>query len=140
MSTNTLHFKIVTPEKIVYESDAKQVTVPTESGEITVLPNHIALVSVLMPGELVVVDSQPVYMAVSGGFIEVANNQITILADTAERAEEIDEKKAQEAHRRAQQLLTEARNKTDVDFSALSAKLEKELARLKVARRKKYRQ
>ena len=144
MSRDILHFKIVTPEKLVYENDVVQITVPTKSGQITVLPNHIALVSVLSPGELMAIGpdskTKPIEMAVSGGFIEVANNQVTILADTAEHAEEIDETRAQQAHQRAKELLAESRNKADIDFTALSAKIEKELARLKVARKRKYRQ
>lgn len=140
MEKTNLHFKIVTPERIVFEQDIKQVTVPTQQGEITILPNHIALVSVLLPGELIVVDNETTSMAVSGGFIKVADNQVVVLADTAERAEEIDETRAEEARARAQKLIEDAKDKADIDYASMAAKLEKELARLKVARKKKYKQ
>ena len=79
------------PERTVYEDEIDQVTLPTQEGEITVLPDHIPLISVLAAGELVAKNgSEEIAMAVSGGMIEVRKNEITILADTAERAEEID--------------------------------------------------
>ena len=76
-------------------------------------------------------------MAISGGLIQIDFNKIRILADTAERAEEIDEAKAEEAHKRALALMSE-KNKEAVDYTSLAAKIEKELARLKVARRRKH--
>ncbi|MFA5076402.1 MAG: F0F1 ATP synthase subunit epsilon [Patescibacteria group bacterium] len=136
---NKIQFKITTPEKTVYDQLIDQVSIPTKMGEITVLPNHIPLVAALLPGELRIIrDKEETVMAVSGGFVEVLPNQVTILADTAERAEEIDVERAQEAHQRAQKLLTEKRADAE-SFAALSAKIEKELARLRVARKKKYR-
>ena len=137
-----LHLKIVTPEKIVFERDVNQVTVPTMDGEITVLPEHIPLVSVLKPGELVTYDvdkkSEPISLAVSGGFIEVNENQVVILADTAERAEEIDVAKAQAAHERAKKLLADAKHQDSVEYAQLAVKIEKELARLRVSRKRHH--
>lgn len=139
MSSGVIHLKIVTPERVVYEHDVVSVTLPTMQGEITVLPNHIPLVSVLRPGELAAVAADQstgrVHLAVSGGFIEVGNNTIVILADTAERAEEIDEQKAVEAHERARQLMANTKLADTVEYAQLAAKMEKELARLKVARK-----
>jgi len=97
----TLKFKIATPEKVVYEKDSvAQVTIPTMNGEITILPNHIPLVSVVKAGELRVRDREGEHlMAVAGGFLEVrGNNEIVILADNAERAQDIDIAKAEAAH------------------------------------------
>lgn len=132
-----IKFKIVTPERLVYEAEIDSVSLPTEQGEITVLPGHIPLVSTLMPGELIVrkgADAQP--MAVSGGFIEVRKGgEVTVLADTAERFHEIDLARAEEAKKRAEKLLTE-RHEEDVDYTALAARMEKELTRLRIA--KKY--
>lgn len=135
---SSIKFKIVTPEKVVYESLADKATLPTKQGEITILPDHLPLVTVLQAGELVLTtDGKSVNMAISGGFAEIGKNEITILADTAERAEEIDEARAEEARQRAEKLMSEMKNKDVVEYTALAAKLEKELARLKVVRRKK---
>src|SRR3989339_292034 len=105
---NKIKFKIVTPERTVYEAEIDQVTLPTQDGEITVLAHHIPLISVLQAGELVAKkDGEEIAMAVSGGMVEVRKNELTILADTAERAEEIDVKRAEEARARAEKLKEE---------------------------------
>lgn len=134
-----IKFEIVTPERTVLKSDIDQITLPTKSGQITVLPNHVPLVSMLSPGEIVIKkEGEEISMATSGGFVEVMVNKVVILADTAERAEEIDEKRAEEARRRAENLLAEKKGDKR-EFASLSAIMEKELARIKVARRyKKY--
>ncbi|MFA6285345.1 MAG: F0F1 ATP synthase subunit epsilon [Parcubacteria group bacterium] len=131
-----IKFKIVTPEKTVFEEEIDQVTLPTQEGEITVLPNHIPLISVLSPGELVIKkDNEEIDMAVSGGMIEVRNNEIVILADTAERAEEIDLKRAEEARARAEKLKDEKIRIDETEFAIAAAIFEKNLARIKVARK-----
>ena len=133
-----IKFKIATPERVVYEDEIDQITLPTKMGEITILPNHIPLVSSLMPGEVLIKKGkEEIPLAVSGGFLEYNNNQLVILADTAERAEEIDEQRAEEGRKRAKELLEKKQAKEEVDFTTLAAKMEKELARLKVVR--KYR-
>jgi len=130
--------KIVTPEKILFEGEVLQVSVSTTMGQITVLPNHIPLVSQLAPGEVVVRfnGTDESLMAVSGGIVEVLPEQVVILADTAERAEDIDESRAEEARQKAEDLL-----KTKVadaeQFAMFTAQMEKELARLRVARKYK---
>src|SRR3989339_1460061 len=134
-----IHFEIVTPEKTVLKEEVLQLTVPTKMGEITVLPNHIPLVAGLMPGviEIKTSDNKIETMAVSGGFIEVLPDKVVILADTAERAADIDEARAKEARKRAETLMAEKRE--DVDFSAVQAKIAKELARVKAVRRHRNR-
>lgn len=134
-----LDFKIVTPEKIVYHDEVDKITIPTVSGEITVLPKHSPLVSLLVPGELrLKKGSNYVYLAVSGGFIEVRpRSKVVIMADTAERAEEIDLARAEEARQRALDMLKEKEKLDEVQFAKLQAVLDKELARIKVG--KKYR-
>ncbi len=135
-----IKFKIVTPERVVYENEVDEATIPTTEGQITVLPHHIPLMSMLNAGELILKkDGQEIPMAVSSGFIQVNNNEIIILADTAERAEEIDEARANEAKIRAQNLLKEAKNTEDVNYTALVAKMEREVARLNISRRRKHR-
>lgn len=129
-----IKFKIATPERVVYEDEVDQVSLPTKMGEITVLPNHLPLVSSLQAGEILVKKgTEEIPMAVSGGFVEFNNNQMVILADNAERAEEIDEARAEEARQKVKTLLEQKRDVEQVDYTALAAKMERELARLKVA-------
>jgi F-type H+-transporting ATPase subunit epsilon len=131
-----IKFKIVTPERTVYESEIDQVTLPTRDGEITVMANHIPLISVLAPGELVAKkNGEEIAMAVSGGMVEVRSNEITILADTAERAEEIDVKRAEEARERAEKMKDEKIRMDETEYATAAAIFEKNLARIKVARK-----
>ena len=138
--SSKLHIKLVTPERIVFEDEVDSVTAMTESGEITVLPGHIALVTSLKPGEMKLrKGSGEEFLAVSTGFLEVRpGNQIVILADTAERLEELELEKIEAAKARAQEALEASRHKDDVSFADAAAALERELARYKVAS-KKYR-
>ncbi len=131
-----IKFKIVTPERTVFEDEIDQITLPTAEGEITVLPEHIPLISMLVPGELVAKKgSEEIAMAVSGGMIEVQRNEITVLADTAERAEEIDLARAEEARKKAEKLKEENIRIQDTEYAATAALLERNLARIKVARK-----
>jgi len=131
MSQKTIQFEIVTPERLVMRADIAQVSVPTATGEITVLPDHIPLVSILKPGVLEIkkTDGTIEIMSISGGFIEVMKNKIVVLADTAERAEELDEKRIEEARTKAEELRQSAKDADEVQFADISARLEKELAR-----------
>src|SRR6185503_19669714 len=101
-----MKFKIATPERIMLETEVESVTLPTTMGEITVLPNHIPLVANLAAGEIKYKSGgSENFFAVSGGVIEVkGNNEIAILADTAEFGHEIDVKRAEEAREEAKQL------------------------------------
>ncbi len=134
-----MQFRIVTPEKQVFSDDVSQVSLTTKDGEITVLPHHIPLVTVLLPGELrYKKNGEEFVLAISGGFAEVrSDNSIVILADTAEHAHEIDLTRAEEARAKAAKLMEESRNKEDVDFAALAVQLEKALTRIRVGN--KYR-
>lgn len=130
-----INFKIATPERVVYKDEVESITIPTRQGEITVLPNHIPLIAVLVPGEILVKKgNETVAMAVSGGFLEVLSTKVVVLADTAERSEEIDITRAEEAMKRAQELQIEKTMDRQA-FVALSAQIEKELARVKVGRK-----
>jgi F-type H+-transporting ATPase subunit epsilon len=136
MAENKIKFKIVTPEKTVFEEKIDQLTLPTQEGEITVLPNHIPLIAVLQAGELVVkYGGEEIAMAVSGGMVEVRRNEITILADTAERAEEIDIARAEVAKQKAEKLKDEKIRMDETEFATAAAIFEKNLARIKVARK-----
>lgn len=137
MSIKTIKFEIVTPERVVLKEEITQVSAPTKQGEITVLPNHIPLVASLMPGLIEVVkrSGERDVMSVSGGFIEVLKDKVVILADTAERAEEIDIDRAEEAHKRAEKTKKDIRHFDQEQFAGISAKIAKELARARAAKR-----
>lgn len=132
-----INFEIATPERIVYKDSVDSLTLPTREGEITVLPHHIPLVSVLQPGAITVrKGQQEQYIAVSGGFIEVQpQNRVVVLADTAERAEELTIDAIEKARAEAQKVLAEKRTADTGSFALAAAALERELARLKVARK-----
>ncbi len=130
---------IATPEREVYRDTVDSVTLPTVDGEITVLARHIPLSTILKPGALVIrKGNEEKPHAVGGGFIEVQGDKLTVLADTAEHIEEIDEARAQEAIERAKKLKEQLR--TDhVEYAGLAAKLERDVARLHVVRRYRHR-
>lgn len=134
-----MQFQIITPERVVSSEEIEQVSVPTLDGEITVLPHHIPLVSVLKPGELKYKKNDEEFsLAISGGFLEIREGgNVVVLADTAEHAHEIDVKRAEEARDRAAKLMSETRHKEHVDFESIETQLEKELVRLHVGN--KYR-
>ena|SRR3989344_458215 len=135
-----LQFKLITPERVLYESEINSVSCPTQMGEITILPGHIPLVANLSHGEMRVVSgAETRFFTALGGVIEVRpGNEIVVLADAAERSEEIDEKRAEEARQRARKVMAE-QTLSDEEYASTAAALEKSLARLKVARRRKIR-
>lgn len=135
-----MKFEITTPERTVYKADIDSVTVPTSTGEITVLPNHVPLVSQLIPGELTIrKGSEVTHLAVTGGYIEVrVGGEVALLADAAEKAEEIDLKRAEEARVRAAAAM-ETDRKDEQKFADATAGLERSLARLRVAKRARHR-
>lgn len=137
MSVKTIKFEIVTPERIILKEMIRQVNVSTKDGEITILPDHIPLVATLRPGVLNVVreNGEPDVISVSGGFIEVMKNKIVILADTAERAQEIDLDRAEEGRRRAEELKQKITVQDREQWAGISAQIEKELARVKAAKK-----
>lgn len=130
-----MRLNIITPEKIVFSEDVDQVTIPTMDGEITVLPHHIPLVGLLKAGELIIKKGDEIIpLAVSGGMLQVRADGVTILADTAERVEEIVEERAEEARKAAEKLMEEKRFDAE-EYATIAAKMDRELARLKVARK-----
>lgn len=132
---NKLNFQIITPDKVVYKDEIDQLSVPTINGEITILPNHIPLITPLQPGEITIKkDNKLRHMAVMRGFVEVSDNNIRLIADAAELAEEIDDRRAEEALERAKKAKEEA--KDDVAFADATAALERAITRVKIARKK----
>lgn len=134
----TIRFEIVTPEKIVLKEDVFQISAPTKDGEITVLPDHIPLVAGLTSGIIEIIkkeNNKKEIMSVSGGFIEVLKNKVVILADTAERAEEINIDRAEEARKRATEIKKGIRHFDREQFANISAQMAKELARTRAVKR-----
>jgi len=128
----TLHVTIVTAQRTVFEGESEMVNAPGGEGQLGILPRHAPLITTLGVGELRVrqhgVDES---FFIGGGFLEVNRNVVTVLADDAERAANIDEAHAQEARRRAQALL-EQRGE-GVDQAEVAAELERAVGRLRVA-------
>ena len=110
----TMHVEVVTAERELYSGEASLVSAPGSEGRLGILPHHAAILALLAPGELRVElngEEEPIF--VSGGFIEVFENNVTVLADTAEHAEEIDQARAEAARRRAEQRLADAQTNQD---------------------------
>ena len=135
----TLKVEIVTAEQLVYsEEDVDQLIVPGVEGELGVLTLHAPLLTMIQPGVLrIVKGEEEVEMAITGGFIEVRDNRITILADAAERSEEIDEVRAEEARRQAQRRLEE--RGAEVPLAQVQAELARALARIQAVSRRRRR-
>jgi len=132
----TIRCEIVSPERLVFSEDVLSVTLPGVSGLMTVLPRHAPLMTILNIGEIVVkrFDGDEVYFAVSGGFVEVRPDMVVILADTAERSDEIDIERAEQARQRAEDLLK--RRLPATERAPLELALRRSHLRLKVARRR----
>lgn len=134
----TMRLEIATAERVVYSEDVEILVAPGMDGQLGILPNHAPLLTALQPGEIRVVrEGEESYMAVSGGFLEVMANRVTILADTAERAEEIDTERAEEAMQRAQERIESS--VSDMDLQRALASIRRSQARLLAARRRRPR-
>jgi F-type H+-transporting ATPase subunit epsilon len=136
---SVIRLDIVTAERMVYSEDVDAVIAPGVEGQLGILPHHTPLMTALQSGELrVKKGGEEISLAISGGFLEVRPDRIVVLADAAERAEEIDIARAEEAKRRAEQRLVERRT-AGVDESRTRASLLRSLARLRVAEKMKRR-
>jgi len=136
---NKIMLEVVTPNKLVVSEEVDLATLPGEEGVFGVMANHAPLLSSLKIGELHYKnDNQTTYMAISGGFCEVSNNRLTVLAEAAERAEEIDVERALKAKERAERRLQEAASKKEeIDIARAQAALMRAITRLKVAEKYK---
>jgi F-type H+-transporting ATPase subunit epsilon len=134
-----LNLRIITPERVVFdESGVDSVTLPGSEGELTILPRHAPLMTSLRPGPLVFRrGGDEVDVALSGGFLELRDDRVVILADTAERSDEIDAARAEHARREAQAAL--ASREGAMDIAAVIASLERAQARIRVAERRRRR-
>ena len=138
MASTTLQFTIITPERVVFRAPVDSVSLNTELGEITVLPHHMPVVGIVKPGEIRIHEgSTEHHLATAGGYVQVREgNEVVLLADAAERADEIDVARAEAARTRAQDLITKRQFANDIEFAALQAALERSVVRIRVARRR----
>jgi F-type H+-transporting ATPase subunit epsilon len=130
----TMKLEIVTPDGKAYSDDVEMVTLTGVQGEMGILPQHVHLMTKMVPGEIVVrKDGRDLFLAVGGGLVEVTGTRVSILTDMAVAAESIDEAKAEEARRRAEARLREKLSAEEV--ASTNASLARSLAQLKVKRR-----
>ena len=128
----TITVDIMTPERLVVQCQAESIVVPAADGELGILPHHAPLLAQLQPGEIRLHrGSDTELFAVSGGFVEVENNKVSIFAETAEMAHEIDVERARQAAERAKAEMKVAR--TDIDLAEAEGALRRALVRLRLA-------
>jgi len=134
----TFRLEVVTAEGMVFSDDVNMIVAWGTEGQLGILPHHAPLMTMLRPGDLLIrKDNEEEYLAISGGFLEVRPDKVVILADSCERAEEIDVSRAEAAKRRAEEMLKG--RPPEVDAAAAEAALRRSLARLKVAEKKRRR-
>jgi F-type H+-transporting ATPase subunit epsilon len=133
-----IKLEIVTAERLVYSDEVDMVIAPGTEGELGILPHHSPLMTMLKPGELrIKKGNDEIELAVTGGFLEVRPDHVIVLADAAEKAEEIDEARAELARKRAQERLAQAI--PEIDRAGAEAALRRALARLGVVEKRKNR-
>jgi F-type H+-transporting ATPase subunit epsilon len=134
-----MQLSIISPEKVIYEGEIEELIAPTVMGEIAILPHHADLLTQLSEGEMIVKHKgRDLNVAVTGGFLQIKNNAISIVADFAVRTEEIDAKKALEAQQRAEERLKRDReNMSERDFELAQAEIQKAILQLKVVRKRR---
>jgi F-type H+-transporting ATPase subunit epsilon len=131
--------EIITAERQVYSDEVDMVIAPGIDGQLGILPRHAPLMTMLKPGELTVrkEGEEDIYVAVSGGFMEVLGNRVSILADACERSDEIDEERAQQAVQRAQERL--ANRGDEMGLERTMASLRRAQVRVDLVRRRRPR-
>ncbi|MFC1977978.1 F0F1 ATP synthase subunit epsilon [Chloroflexota bacterium] len=134
----SIKLDIVTAERAVFSEEVDVVVAPGVQGQLGILPHHTPLMTTLQAGELRVrKGGEEFSLVISGGFLEVRPDRIIVLADAAERAEEIDLARAEEAKRRAQEYL--GRPTPEIDVARAEASLRRSMARLKVGEKRRRR-
>ena len=133
-----LNLQVVTAERIIINEDVDSVVAPGSDGELGILPRHAPLLSGLKPGELRFRrGGDENYLAIGGGFIEVLNNKVIVLADSAERSEEIDLERAEAARRTAEQTLANRGQMSVEQLAAAEAALRRAMVRLDIGTRRR---
>jgi F-type H+-transporting ATPase subunit epsilon len=132
----TLRLEIITQTATVYSEDVNLVTLPVLEGQIGIYPQHVRLITQVVPGEIIVQrDAQEMFFAVGGGLVEVDAKSVAIITDMAIPADGIDEARAEEARARAEARLRE--KISDEEVASVNASLVRSLAQLQVKRRKR---
>ena len=132
----SLHLQIITPEKTVFDDEVDQVTLPTSDGQITVLPQHVGLVTTIEPGDLIYKKHNKENLLAAGfGFAQVGKNNVKVLVDLAAPEEELQEKAIEEAKKQAEVALAQKHLLSEEEYATAAANLQKSLAQLKVKRR-----
>ena len=132
-----LHLQIITPEKTVFDDEVAQVGLPTQLGQITVLPHHVSLITTVEPGEIVFEHNHRINRLAAGfGFAQVAADEVKVLVDLAAPEEEIEEKKIEEAKRAAEEALKQKHILSEEEYALAAANLQKSLVQLKIKRRR----
>ena len=130
--------EIITAERQVFGDDVELVVAPGVDGQLGILPHHAPLMTMLQPGEILIrKDGEDTFLVVTGGFLEVIGNKVTILADACERSEEIDEARAQQAVERARERV--AHQETDLEMERALGAMRRAQVRLNVVRRRRPR-
>jgi F-type H+-transporting ATPase subunit epsilon len=132
----TLRLEIVTPEAIVFSEDVHMVTLPAIEGQIGVYPQHVRLITLIVPGEIIISGAgEDRFLAVGEGLVEISGDEVVIVTDMAIPADHIDEAKAEEARERAAARLNEKLE--DEEVATVNASLARSLAQLEVKRRRR---
>jgi F-type H+-transporting ATPase subunit epsilon len=132
---STIHVDVVSAETLIFSGDAKFVALPGEAGELGIMPRHTPLITRIKPGAVRIekADGSEEFIFVAGGILEVQPNVVTVLADTAIRGKDLDEAKAEEAKKRAEEAL---RNKdASMDYAVAQAELVSAVAQLAAIRK-----
>jgi F-type H+-transporting ATPase subunit epsilon len=133
-----MRLEIITAEREVYSEDVDVLVAPGIEGQLGILPHHAPLMTVLQPGEIMIrQDGEESYLAVTGGFMEVLGNKVTILADACERSDEINEERAQAAVERARERLSQ--RGSDLELTRAAASMRRAQVRLNVVQRRRRR-
>ncbi len=132
----TLHLEIVTPEALTYQAEVEGVIVPGVGGELGILPQHVPLMTQILPGELRIQQGggKELRLAVGEGFLEVRPDRVSVLTDMAIQESDIDEKTVEEAIARAEKEMKD-QSLSDEELATVQASLHRSLAKLRVKRR-----
>lgn len=131
-----LVLEIITPVKVILKEEVDEITINTVNGEISILPNHIDLVTKILPGQMIIKrDNKTDLFAITGGFLEVTKNNVNILADHAIHASEIEISKVEEAKQRAEKAMKD--KTSDKEYQEIQTELRRHVLELKVARKHK---
>lgn len=131
-----LFLNVITPTKVVLSEEIDELTIPTVNGEISILPNHIDLLTKVTPGEMIIRRNNKIEpFAIAGGFLEISNNKINVLADLALHVDDIEVSKVEEAKQRAEKAMKE--KDKEIEYEQLQDDIRKATLQLKVARKHK---